>query len=502
MNRKLFVWVLALLAGVVLVAGRPVAAQPATVDWNYVIEKEPNDAPAQANPIAYGDYVGGGVSLSDPFDYYKFSGQAGDLIALPNGVTYRDNTGLVLLDSAQNPVVLNDDSRWAELPATGTYYVKVTKSELYEWGMDYQFYLVELSGDEPNDSPATALPAEALSTVTGTYDYPCDDDWYRFEGRAGDVFPVTYGDRTYWHDPEYILYDAAGNQLKNVNILPQDGTYYLRMLGWSADDDDFWCNEGPYTVTFGYPMWVSADVNGLGGNAAIRQEDVAMRANQPGKWQLVFDGSDVGITKDVVALERLDDGSLLMSLGAAQSVPGIGQVMPQDIIRFIPNSLGRDTAGTFELYLDGSDVGLTTAGEKIDAIQFQPWDGDPNPLVISLSGSGSVPRQSGGALAVRDEDLINFVGTAYGANSAGKWRMNLDGSTVPGMAAEDINAAEVLVLDPARLSRQLLVFTDSFKINGITGSNRSLLDMGQGLAVKSLADKKIDAITIGVPLTP
>jgi hypothetical protein len=501
MNRKLFVWVLALLAGVVLIAGNTAAAQPATADWNHVSETEPNDSPAQANPIAYGDFVYGQVRLSDPFDYYSFTGQAGDLIALPPGETF-DDTIVVLLDSAQNPVVLSDNSRWVELPATGTYYVQVTEPGLYESERWYALYLLELSGDEPNDSPATAIPVDVLSTVAGTYDYPCDDDWYRFEGRAGDVFPVTYFDQSYWHDPEYLLYDAAGNKLYGVNILPEDGTYYLRMLGTLGDDDGFGCNEGPYTVTFGYPMWVSADVDGLGGNAAIKQQDIATRANRPGKWQLVFDASDMGITKDVVAIERLDDGSILMSLGAAQTVPGIGRVMPQDIIRFYPSSLGDTTAGSFELYLDGSDVGLTTTAEKIDAIQFQPWDDDPNPLVISLSGSGSVPRQSGGTLAVRDEDLINFVGTAYGVNTVGAWRMNLDGSTVPGMAAEDINAAEVLELHPVRLSHQLLTFTDGFKVTGVTGGNRSLLDLEWGLAVKNLANKKVDAITIGVAVEP
>ena len=53
-----------------------------------------------------------------------------------------------------------------------------------------------------------------------------------------------------------------------------------------------------------------------------------------------------------------------------------------------------------------------------------------------------------GTLAVADEDIITFVRTHLGANTAGKWRMNLDGSTVPGMAAEDVNAYAVLTLVP------------------------------------------------------
>ena len=72
----------------------------------------------------------------------------------------------------------------------------------------------------------------------------------------------------------------------------------------------------------------------------------------------------------------------------------------------------------FEWYLDGSDVGLTTSGEKIDAISWQP--AVEQPLTISLSGAGSLPRQSGGNLTVADEDVINFVATQYAATSAAR----------------------------------------------------------------------------------
>jgi len=106
----------------------------------------------------------------------------------------------------------------------------------------------------------------------------------------------------------------------------------------------------------------------------------------------------VGITKDVVAFDRLPNGSLRRSLGAPQTAPGLGKIAPQDVIRFVPTALGDTTAGTIEWYLDGSNVGLTTAGEKIDAINWRA--NVEQPLSISLSGAGSLPRQSGGNLAV------------------------------------------------------------------------------------------------------
>ncbi|MEZ4519265.1 MAG: hypothetical protein R3C44_21395 [Chloroflexota bacterium] len=501
MNRKLFVLAVSLLIGLLGVTA--VSARSATaLSSGHVSEVEPNDSPAQAQLIVYGDAVYGHINLSDPVDYFKFNGLSGEKVALPFG-DYGPTVDVELFDSAQQPVQLNAPSNWVTLPATGIYYVKVFWPEIETWNRSYDLQLVKLTGDEPNDTMETATPVQATTTITRTYDYFCDSDWYKFEGRAGDVFPITYylPHHDAWDD--YGIYDADGNYLDGLNVLPADGTYYLLVYGWWEDSGDAGCQwPGSYDITFGYPMWISAAVNGLGGNATIKQQDIAMRADQSGKWQLVFDASDVGIVKNLNAIERMSDGSILMSLIAAQNVPGVGKVMPQDIIRFIPTSLGSSTAGTFEMYLDGSDVGLTTSGEKIDAIVIKPDPDDLNPLAISTTGSGAVPRQSGGTLKFKDEDLINFVGTSYGTNSAGKWRMNVDGSATKGMGVEDINSATYVKIPVSRNSRLLMTFTNAFKINGISGGPKDVFDFESGIAVKKLADKKIDALTVGVALTP
>ena len=68
------------------------------------------------------------------------------------------------------------------------------------------------------------------------------------------------------------------------------------------------------------------------------------------------------------AFELQDDGSLLLALGAKQAVGTLGTVTPQDVLRFVPSSIGDNTSGTFSLWVDGSTVGLAAAGEKIDAL--------------------------------------------------------------------------------------------------------------------------------------
>ena len=65
-----------------------------------------------------------------------------------------------------------------------------------------------------------------------------------------------------------------------------------------------------------------------------------------------------------------------------QSLAGLGTVDDSDILRFTPSALGDNTAGSFALHFDGSDVGLTTNGEDIGAVE-ETADGN---LLISTTG--------------------------------------------------------------------------------------------------------------------
>jgi hypothetical protein len=137
---------------------------------------------------------------------------------------------------------------------------------------------------------------------------------------------------------------------------------------------------------------------------------------------MYFEGSDVGLTlsgQEIDAFHINPDGSILFSLDLADTLPNVGDVDDFDIIRFIPTSLGENTSGSFELYLDGSDVGLT--GEDIDAIGVAP-DGR---LTISTRGSFSIGGVSG-----TDDDMLIFTATSLGEVTSGSWEMYFDGSDV------------------------------------------------------------------------
>lgn len=178
-------------------------------------------------------------------------------------------------------------------------------------------------------------------------------------------------------------------------------------------------------------LYVSAKANGAADDLPFRDEDILRFDSADDEWEMYFDGSDVGLgATDVDAFTLTPEGDILLSLDAAAfNVPGLGQVDDADIVKFIPTSTGSLTAGSFEMYLDGSDVGLESEAEDIDALWLAP-NGD---LIISTLGNFSAQ------IAGKDEDLLRFRPLSLGWDSAGQWAIYFDGSDV-GLtaAAEDV----------------------------------------------------------------
>lgn len=181
-------------------------------------------------------------------------------------------------------------------------------------------------------------------------------------------------------------------------------------------------------------LYIGSSTGGSVAGISFADEDILHYSFATGAWELYFDGSDVGLSgTDVDGFGLQTDGSLLLSFDSAVTVTGLGSVADADIVRFTPTSTGSTTAGTFQWYFDGSDVGLSTNNEDIDAVGFAP-DGR---LVVSTLGAFSVTGVSG-----EDEDLLVFTATSLGSTTAGTWALYFDGSDV-GLsenASEDVNS--------------------------------------------------------------
>ena len=191
----------------------------------------------------------------------------------------------------------------------------------------------------------------------------------------------------------------------------------------------------PTPITGGNDViYLGSTTNGNAGGLAFNDEDIIAYDMGSGTYSMFFDGSDVGITTDINAFVLLSDGSILMSFDNTTTAGAAGSVDDSDIVQFFPTSTGANTAGSFSLFFDGSDVGLTTSGEDIDAMGVST-DGR---LVISTTGSYSVSGASG-----NDEDLIIFTASSFGSNTSGSWALYFDGSDVDlnTTSSEDVTGA-------------------------------------------------------------
>ena len=86
-----------------------------------------------------------------------------------------------------------------------------------------------------------------------------------------------------------------------------------------------------------------------------------------GTFSMYFDGSDVDLTsngEDVDAIGFAPDGRLLISTTGNPSVTGVTGDADEDLLAFTPTSLGSNTSGTWAMYFDGSDVGLSTSSSE------------------------------------------------------------------------------------------------------------------------------------------
>ncbi|MBP7999790.1 MAG: M36 family metallopeptidase [Chloroflexi bacterium] len=211
-------------------------------------------------------------------------------------------------------------------------------------------------------------------------------------------------------------------------------------------------------------IYASSSTSGTAGGVAFADEDILSYDTGTGTWAMVFDGSDVGLgSTDVNAFTFLGDGSILMSFDSTSiTLPGAGTVIDNDIVRFVPTSLGSTTSGTFEFYFDGSDVGLTTTNEDIDTLDVTA-DGK---LIISTIGTFSVTGASG-----TDEDLFIFTPTALGTTTSGTWAMHFDGSDVglSTAASEDVNGAWTAANGHVYLST-----LGAFSVTGVSGDGADI----------------------------
>jgi hypothetical protein len=160
----------------------------------------------------------------------------------------------------------------------------------------------------------------------------------------------------------------------------------------------------------------------------------------------------VGIPYEMDSLAFLPDGDILFSLKKSGSIAGL-QAGPEgdwvdeaDIVRFRPDGYGGWYGGRMQFYLDGSDVGLTTVGENINALTVD----DEGRLYISIAGGGNLP----GVGRVKNRSILRLTTTRLGSESAGTWEHLVDGRDIGlNLSSENIDGLDLVpAADGAEIS--------------------------------------------------
>jgi hypothetical protein len=180
-------------------------------------------------------------------------------------------------------------------------------------------------------------------------------------------------------------------------------------------------------------------------------------------YSLVFDGSDQGLSATTIdGISVIGPDQILLSFLSPIAVPGIsGTVDDSDVVLFTATSLGENTVGSFTLYFDGSDAGLSSSAENVDAVELLP----NGHLLFSTSGSFSVSGASGA-----DADIIEFAPTSLGSTTAGTWSFYFDGSDA-GLSGSSEDLVALAVDSGGRLYLSVNV---QFSVPGASGADEDV----------------------------
>lgn len=154
----------------------------------------------------------------------------------------------------------------------------------------------------------------------------------------------------------------------------------------------------------------------------VRFTPTSTGSNTAGTYTWYFDGSDVELSldaEDIDALNILADGRIVISTLTSFTVTGASG-LDEDLLAFTPTSLGSTTAGSWAIYFDGSDVGLSTnSNENVNGA----WTASNGSLYLSTVGAFAVTGLSGDGA-----DIFICTPGSFGSTTACTFTLYWDGS--------------------------------------------------------------------------
>lgn len=386
----------------------------------------------------------------------------------------------------------------APLPATTELSESVTPLE------------ANLNESEPNNNTGAANLMALQDVMAGAISAVGDVDYFKFqvEDVGGPTFPAGAQEVLINLDAQSIgspldtvvtlLCGTGNSHCGSGNVIGSnddtdtlDSLYYYKLLpGWYyVKVEDFGNNNGGanfiYNLIVSRMILVSAHPAGLGTKTiqgiSFQAGDILAYtragAGPVDRWVMFLDISDLGTTKNIDKVATMGNSAdILIGFSVNVTLPGTTIVAkPQDIIRFTPGKYGGNTQGSMTRYLIGANNGLTTAGEKLDAIgdwtSGQDGGMDCAGYPVSTVGAATVNKLGGGTLKAADEDIF------CKQEPVGIFRMFYDGSGVSGLAAEDVIAFDY----NDHLNRGYFVILGTGNLGGIAVNQKQILAIIPGV---------------------
>lgn len=427
----------AALPGMAAALGQEPAAGPPAL----APEVEPNDTPWDATYL--NGWRQGRIDPVGDLDYYRITSFYAGLdlyvdLRMPPGsplspvVSVIDGQGSVLASATCDGVLACLTLQLPESDYYTSYYVRVENGN-GAGGPSYEYEVQTRYTDpnEPNNFLSQATPYTPGESLWAMIAPEGDVDFYVFSAEAGAEFAIAPG------GVSYFLLDANGQEISYVpsgwDVLLKfegDGTYYLR-----TDNDGQY--PAPYTLHLrpvDRPLLFSFTKAGTLGGVAFQPGDIVRYSPLFDTWSMHFDASDMGLRGNLVAFSG--EEFMMLTYATAQTLPDVGKVRPQDVLEFYSYSLGEDTTGFVQIRMAGSDVGLTTTAESIDALGGFMFD---YKVYLSTKGNARLPINVGVLTAQRD-DVIFIDGNTSGEITGGDWGVYLDGSQM------GLNGANLIAL--------------------------------------------------------
>ncbi|MCA9923644.1 MAG: hypothetical protein KC421_14800 [Anaerolineales bacterium] len=183
-------------------------------------------------------------------------------------------------------------------------------------------------------------------------------------------------------------------------------------------------DDGSFLLTFLTNNITLPDVGTVSASDIVRFVPTSLGDNTVGTFEMYFDGSDVDLAaysaEAIDAFALLPNGNLVMSTIGTADVGFYAQ--DEDLMEFSPTSLGSDTSGSWSLYFDGSDVGLSDGADDEDVRAVWVGPDNVNDVYLSVKGNYAVPGVSGDR-----DDIFICSATSLGATTACAYALYWDG---------------------------------------------------------------------------